>query len=237
MYKISITAPNIKEYPLHYHQNAEIMLYTKGSGILKCELGDIPFSKDTVIIVPQGISHGSKSDAPFENISISGDISVPPHLDKVISLTASPCSIALAKLIYENRLKSEALVSALVNSYLLSLQDNFSPATPLEKTLENILAEINRKATDYRTNVSDIMSKYGYALDYIRNEFSKKYHIRPTEYLNKVRIEHAKQLCEIYRYEYSITQIALKCGYNNVQYFSKQFRKYTGVSPIKYKTN
>ena len=54
-----------------------------------------------------------------------------------------------------------------------------------------------------------------------------------NQYLNDVRIKHAKQLIE--KGEQSMIDIALEVGYNNPNHFSSTFRKVTGMSPSDYK--
>lgn len=54
----------------------------------------------------------------------------------------------------------------------------------------------------------------------------------PIEYLNYYRIESA---CEqLITTDLPITEIALNCGFNDVSYFIKTFKKYKGTTPKKY---
>ena len=53
--------------------------------------------------------------------------------------------------------------------------------------------------------------------------------VSPAEYTEKMRIARAKELltggsCDI-------SEIAFKCGFSEHSYFSKRFKKYTGVTP------
>ena len=52
------------------------------------------------------------------------------------------------------------------------------------------------------------------------------------QYLMKVRIEKAKSLMKS---SFSIHEIASSVGFNDALYFSKQFRKWTGMTPSEYK--
>ncbi|WP_094093690.1 response regulator transcription factor [Paenibacillus physcomitrellae] len=53
-------------------------------------------------------------------------------------------------------------------------------------------------------------------------------------YLDKVRIEHAKQYLQ---QGMKVYQVAEKVGYTNVDYFHSKFRKYVGMSPSAYRKN
>lgn len=55
------------------------------------------------------------------------------------------------------------------------------------------------------------------------------------EYLNNIRIKEAIAL--LLETDDSITEIALKCGYNDSNYFGDVFKKIKGVSPYQYRKN
>jgi AraC-like DNA-binding protein len=51
----------------------------------------------------------------------------------------------------------------------------------------------------------------------------------PTDYLLRSRIRRAEEL--LARRKLSITEVAARCGFEDSNYFSRQFRRVTGVSP------
>ena len=63
---------------------------------------------------------------------------------------------------------------------------------------------------------------------YIIRLFRKNTGHTPTEYVNSMRIEPAKDLLQTK----SITDAAFVCGFNNLSYFLKVFRQYTGETRI-----
>ena len=85
-YKINMTQNGITKYPVHTHRSYEIMLYLEGRGYMHTELGDIPFSPGTVVIVPPNVSHGSVSECGFKNISVEGDFGAYLCFDTVKAL-------------------------------------------------------------------------------------------------------------------------------------------------------
>ena len=53
------------------------------------------------------------------------------------------------------------------------------------------------------------------------------------EYLNMVRIEESKRLLS--NTDYSIIDVAVAVGFEDQSYFSKVFKKYTGLTPKQYR--
>ena len=65
-------------------------------------------------------------------------------------------------------------------------------------------------------------------------EFFKKYTRRsPIDYLNMYRIDSACRLFCISGC--SVTEAAFSCGFNDLSYFVKTFKKYKGVTPKEYR--
>ncbi|MBR2562605.1 MAG: helix-turn-helix transcriptional regulator, partial [Eubacterium sp.] len=53
------------------------------------------------------------------------------------------------------------------------------------------------------------------------------------EYLNHVRIQEAQRL--LTHTDYPIMEISIACGFSDQSYFTKVFRKYTGLTPRQYR--
>lgn len=62
--------------------------------------------------------------------------------------------------------------------------------------------------------------------------FLEMTHKTPIDYLNYQRIEHA--CYQLVTTDKSVTDIAYSCGFNDLSYFIKTFRKYKGMTPGKY---
>ena len=68
---------------------------------------------------------------------------------------------------------------------------------------------------------------------YISHGFKKEVGMSPMEYLMTIRIKESKILLRTTNY--SISQVADIVGFTTPTYFSKQFRKITGISPTDYR--
>ncbi|WP_211748022.1 AraC family transcriptional regulator [Paenibacillus sp. Marseille-Q4541] len=73
----------------------------------------------------------------------------------------------------------------------------------------------------------------GLSLKYYSELFKKQYAVSVTEYIAKVRMEHAKRL--MMDPELKMREIAHLVGYPDEFYFSRKFKKMMGISPSAYK--
>jgi len=67
---------------------------------------------------------------------------------------------------------------------------------------------------------------------YFRRIFKEKYGMAPKEYITSLRINKAKQLLK--EGNLSVSEIASKCGFSNVFYFSRAFKSQTHSAPGEY---
>jgi AraC-like DNA-binding protein len=68
---------------------------------------------------------------------------------------------------------------------------------------------------------------------YFSTLFKKVFGIPPVQYLTKVRVDHAKRL--LLDPQRSITEIAERCGFCNINYFDKVFKEQSGFTPLEFR--
>lgn len=237
MYSINITDDNTIRYPLHVHQQYEVMVYLEGVGYLETDDKRYPFSPGSIIIVPPRVKHGSVSKNGFRNISIKGSFEN-LFTDKfVFSFSDNDENeiVTLAKLIYNNRYKDKSFLNALCSAFTKRLILETNNKNQLLSAIDNIISKINKEYYDSELNLGDIMSESSYAKDYVRAKFKHVTKKTPSSFLNEVRINHACFLINIYGNSIPLNEISEKCGYTDYVYFSKRFKMITGMSPSEYK--
>lgn len=90
---------------------------------------------------------------------------------------------------------------------------------------------------EYRRPLSlEGLSKQFYtSKSYLSRIFKEVTGYTVNEYINVRRIKQAKLLLETS--DMNITELTAATGYDSITYFEKVFRKYTGISPLKYRKN
>lgn len=98
----------------------------------------------------------------------------------------------------------------------------------LAETLEHIQLNLERELT-----VNDLASRINQNPDYFSRQFKHYTGTRPLHFINDKRVERAQYLMATTMLSYS--EIATKTGFQDLAYFSRTFKKITGMSPRDYK--
>lgn len=106
---------------------------------------------------------------------------------------------------------STAKYSRLIRNVILHIDSDISADLSLKK-----LAELNGVSTSYLSTC-------------FKKETGKNY----ADFVNSKRMSHAKHLLKTTRLQ--VQTVAQYCGFPDIQYFSKVFKKYTGHTPREYR--
>ncbi|GBF75557.1 hypothetical protein PA598K_03974 [Paenibacillus sp. 598K] len=122
---------------------------------------------------------------------------------------------------------------------LYSLLKELKPQRPAdEDTLEHRLARtvhyMQQKYTQ-RITREQLAAIAGYSPSYYSRQFHALYHQTPIEYLIRTRILRAQEL--LLTTDDASNQIAKKAGFDDAQYFNRQFKRMVGKPPKQYKAS
>lgn len=80
--------------------------------------------------------------------------------------------------------------------------------------------------------LGELAAASGMCESYFQRLFREKYGISPKKFIVGLKINHA---CDLLRLErYTVTQIAELCNFSDVYFFSRQFKKYIGITPTQF---
>ena len=112
------------------------------------------------------------------------------------------------------------------------------PKTPEPSRTSLVREEIERYIRDHFTedlSMQDVARAMNYSDAYFCKLFKQCFKVNFSTYLNEYRVAWAKEL--LVSGDESIRQISLRCGYTDSTYFSRVFRRITGVTPSEYRMN
>jgi len=122
------------------------------------------------------------------------------------------------------------VLSVIIKLREMNLKNKMSNS---QKMLDNAINFMERNYTDTTISMESVCDEMGISISYLSLLFKKEKQTTFVKYLTMIRLEKAKELLGMTGEK--IIDIAGKCGYNEVYYFSHSFKKYTGVSPKKYR--
>ena len=87
---------------------------------------------------------------------------------------------------------------------------------------------------DTTLSLNDVAARANLSASHFSMVFSQETHQTFKEYLTQIRITRAKELLRMTTLRSA--DIAYRVGYNDPHYFSSVFKKYTGLSPIEFRS-
>lgn len=158
----------------------------------------------------------------------------PVHSKKIIDLTNIIRHEQRQKEPAWQLIATEACMNILVTisrawiSYGCTRPHQFLQAGPISKALEIIHENWN-----IELSVQELAKKVHLSQNYFGEQFKNTMGLTIQQYINKLRIDHARILLE--KNDLSINAIAETAGYEDNSYFTRVFKKNCGLSPQAYR--
>ncbi len=169
---------------------------------------------------------GSIADGLLKSLKIDADNCNYPSFEHVTNFWMS----AIRRINSENA----NILTEGVLMYTLSFIDNrnhLKKSQSLDK-FDLILEYIDNNFSDPTTSLKKVAEIFFYSEKYLSSLFKKNTNQNFSDYLNGKRIKYAIKLLD--EKTMNVSEIGLKCGFNDPFYFSKVFKKITGLTPTAY---
>lgn len=154
-----------------------------------------------------------------------------PSSRHVMSLEISPTEILLQ---YANILLMVQAFLDINQEHIMRRQEmQKKGVTDSELQIANRMAALLDEGANTAVTISGIAGELNLSRSQCSKVFTKVYGLSPRQYLTKIKLLKAQSL--LWAGEWSVSDISQQLGFSSVYHFSRQFRKWTGASPTKFR--
>ena len=222
---------------LHSHIYWEILVVTYGEANFTSALEILTINSGDLIIIPPDIEHSFASKKGYKDRSI--------YIDK-LDLDSGRLHIIkgeekgfpdLTKLLMDAFQKEkEGVHSSFEEKSKFFIRHIMNLLGEEEENVLSVRVRkyININFSDCNLNEKYLAKHFEYNENYLRRSFKEEYGLTPLQYLSEVRISQAKNLLRFAK-KLSIGEISRQVGFVDQLYFSRFFKKHTGLSPSEYR--
>ena len=233
-------SPFLSECGFHAHDCWEVILNLAGKGTETVSGEEAPFYPGSVTVCPPFAPHGKRCEtgARWQDIYFQfedGGFSLERRRFSDNSDHAMAQLMDMLQSACARRVPGGRFPAALGEAACALLREWDEQDSPADALAEQLKSEISRRFTDPEFTPREAMAALGYCEDYLRRRFHRATGQTPTEYLTALRLSHARMLIEQNESaSMSVHEIALLSGFYDAAYFSRVFRRETGLSPRDY---
>ncbi len=235
----------------NWHENPEIQLFTEGTGYVLLNGEKYSVQKNDIVVVNSNVLHYTCTDTSltYTCIIISNDWCKRMNIDygtlNFSSLIKSRKLIGyISQLEHICSNTEDLLCTAKANELLLKIMIELieKHCTPNDLTLvknkyfETVVAAIDfiHQNFNRKISLSEISQTVFFDKYTLCKEFKRYTGQTIVEYINHYRsLKATTYLSE----GCSVSKTADLCGFENLSFFTKTFKKYIGKTPSQYKTN
>ena len=249
LYRDLKRSPYAQSKDNNWHENLEIQLCTEGGGKVLLNGEGFSFHKNDIIVVNSNVLHytGTDTELTYSCLIVSMDfckrVGVDPNFVFFESHIKSPVLVKLFEDLEKAYSDTESVcriakLNKIALEILIELTEHH--ITPKAVTVcDTKKFEIMKRAISYirenygrRLTIDEISKAVLYDKYALCREFKRLTGQTVIENLNNYRCVKAVELLSG---GYTVAQTADLCGFENLSYFTKTFKKYIGKSPSAYK--
>ena len=226
----------------HSHPFCELCMNLEGKTVNRYNGKETIVDVGTVFLCPSGGIHskaavtGTFKDIfiGFEDDGYFGDISEFYFEDR--NNTFYNLFMMMYDIYHSNLTEKNAILNNLLETVCGIIKSHQDSGVQLAPIVEKLKDEISGNFSNPEFKISDFTDANNYSNDYLRQAFKKQLGVSPLDYLNNMRINNAKKLLVVNRQpSYRINEVAQFSGFYDVGYFTRIFKKKTGMTPTEYR--
>ena len=227
------------EWRKHSHIYWEIIVATYGNAKIISDLGDFEINMGDILIMPPEVEHYLISKNGYKDRCFYIDkLDISPAKPQLIKNEDMQFIDHSKRLIEAYKKEQEGINASFYEKSKLFLRHIMNLLSEKENSSlpTRVRNYININFADCMLSEETLAEHFEYNGNYLRRNFKKCYGLTPMQYVAFVRLSQAKNLLQFAK-SYSVGEISSQCGFSDQLYFSRFFKKHTGLSPTEYRNN
>ncbi len=256
---------DFKIIPTHWHDEFEMIVIKKGKGTVRVDLTPYNVNAGDIIFIIPGQLHSIEQKdnytMEYENIIFKqdllrtrgqdycNDLFINPLLEGLLDFSChinnsleyyqefSSCIEHIDELCSSQPLGYQLMIKSYLYKciFILVANNSFTKKIGQKKSLEKIKIVISFIRENYHRPISieEISDLCHYSQSHFMKFFKSMLGMGFTQYLNDYRLELASRM--LLATSDNILDIALQCGFENLSYFNRIFKRKYGVTPGRYR--
>lgn len=239
----------VDDVPIHWHENIELLYFVKGKAEIVLNDKHVYANKGDIVVINSQFLHWIRRIGdevsyycliPNKSLTDAFSFMTPDTLfSSVISNQAimQYFNILIQEMLEKNsgyqqavKLILELIFLELTRHYVIEDRAGVNTDSGNQK-IEMVKSAVRYIRANYKENISlaDVSSYLGFSSCYFCHVFKEITGQTVLEYINYLRCAQAKKM--ILSGLYNISESAAKCGFHNLSYFSKTYKKIFGNLP------
>lgn len=229
----------------NWHENIEMLYVVEGEGKIRCGCEEYSLKVGDIFVVNSNLTHDIYSESRIKYRCLIPDRNFCMYfgIDTSALQYKSIINDDKAQRLFERiniektdskEFKKAAMMCAVID-LIVYLSQNYADNTgEKKKNSENIALAIGyiKSHLTEKVTLDEISSQIGLNKYYFAREFKRVTGYSLIEFINRLRIDYAKRMLS--KEDAVIGETALKTGFTDFAYFSKIFKRYTGITPTEF---
>jgi len=255
---------NAWQVPMDKHQAFELIFVIEGHEGLSIEHESYTLNQGDFVLIPPGFRHTAHAIDHLTYFCFHFDLDEPNFIVQLIQnspiyfpkgegLNRDICPIlheliALVSLSADYSFKDKMQIQIYLSQILMIFSELIpakSAATNanqsryakiIAESLKSTLNDAILHPVDGDTepiSIADLMASIGISEGYGNRVFKDAYGFSPQKYLSELKLKWAKKM--LLKPQFRVAEIAATLGYQNASHFSRQFKRWTKMSPKTYR--
>lgn len=231
--------PKVEKVSRHRHNYDQLLLYFRGSGVQLVEDRALPVRRGTLIFLEKECFHGFRKERNISPLCMAIDLRLKVTVDWAASANVPGDHLQKVEqgLYRIGKLQSSGDVFSIPSEMLnivSILEQQLRCGRPLVKgRLEKLVLESIKSCDLKDVSSTSVANRLGKSIDYVNRQLKRENDTSIGKLISGFRFDTATRL--LLDSGKTISDVAMEVGIDDQNYFSRWFRKQSGVSPTQWR--